>query len=124
MSYTFSFERLNVWQDARKFVNDVYALTANFPDSEKYGITSQLRRAAVSVVSNIAEGVGRQSLKEQARFIEISYSSLMEVYCQLLISTDQGYLSQDEFLSLKSDMYKISNELNQLRKSMERRSAD
>ncbi|MGL4992934.1 MAG: four helix bundle protein [Bacteroidales bacterium] len=123
MNYTFSFERLNVWQDARKFANDVYSLTAKFPESEKYGLTSQLRRAAVSIASNISEGVGRQSLKEQARFIEISYGSLMEVYCQLLISFDQGYISSDDLDSLKSETFKLSNGLNQLRKSMEKRSA-
>ncbi|MGL5015762.1 MAG: four helix bundle protein [Bacteroidales bacterium] len=123
MNYTFSFERLNVWQDARKIVNDIYTLTAKFPESEKYGITSQLRRAAVSIVSNIAEGVARQSFKEQARFVEISYGSLMEVYCQLIISFDQDYISDDDLDKMKSDISRLSNGLNQLRKSMEKRAA-
>jgi len=93
MDYKYSFEKLDVWQDPRKFVTEIYKISAIFPSEEKFGLCSQLQRASVSVVSNIAEGVSRLSDKEKIRFIEISYGSLMEVYCQLYISLDLMYLT-------------------------------
>ena len=83
----YSFEKLNVWQEAKKLVVDVYYLLDSFPKFEKYALCDQIRRAIVSVPSNIAEGSGRKSLKEQIRFLEISYGSLMETYNQLLIAS-------------------------------------
>ena len=74
----YSFEKLNVWQEARTLVVDVYHLLDSFPQIEKYALCDQIRRAITSVPSNIAEGSGRSSLKEQMHFLEISYGSLME----------------------------------------------
>lgn len=82
-TYLYAFEKLIVWHDARQFVKEVYVITSELPEKEKYGLCSQMQRAAVSVVSNIAEGASRNSLKEQLRFYEIAYGSLMEVYCQM-----------------------------------------
>jgi four helix bundle protein len=75
LEYIYSFEKLDVWQEARKLVKEIYIVSDLFPTSEKFGLTNQIRRASVSVVSNIAEGVSRFSPKEQIRFIEIAYGS-------------------------------------------------
>lgn len=117
MEYTYSFERLNVWQDARGLVKLIYAVTNEFDSEEKYGLTSQIRRASVSVVSNIAEGCSRSSLKEQIRFLEIAYGSAMEVYCQIIIANDLSYVSESDFIKIKQEIYKITNKINALSKS-------
>lgn len=91
---TYSFEKLNVWQEAKKLVVEVYHLLDSFPKFEKYALSDQIRRAIVSVPSNIAEGSGRKSIKEQIHFLEISYGSLMETYNQLLIAIDLGYITE------------------------------
>lgn len=101
----FSFENLKVWQDSRKLVSSIYKLIEKFPSSEKYALSDQLKRAVISVPSNIAEGSGRFSSKEKIRFIEISYGSLMEVYCQLILAYDLQYINEDE---LKHESLKIS----------------
>ncbi|WGK63984.1 four helix bundle protein [Croceiramulus getboli] len=79
MAYEFSFEKLEVWSDAKDLVKQIYTQTKKFPDDEKFSLTSQLRRAAVSVGSNLAEGTSRRSKKDQAHFSNLAYSSLMEV---------------------------------------------
>jgi len=121
MGYQYNFEKLEVWQDARLFVKDIYSLTNSFPDKEKYGICTQMQRAAVSIVTNIAEGVSRNSTKEQIRFIEIAYGSLMEVYCQLYIAIDLNYLMSEQFETLKQNVDKISNKRNALNRSLQKR---
>ncbi len=82
---------LTVWQKSMQLVTDIYEMTANFPETEKYGLISQLRRAAVSIPSNIAEGAARNSTKEFKRFLYISLGSLAEVETQLEISQNLGY---------------------------------
>lgn len=121
MDYQYNFEKLEVWNDARHFVKSVYHITSNFPEKEKFGLCSQMQRAAVSVVSNIAEGVSRNSVKEQIRFVEIAYGSLMEVYCQLFLAVDLGYLSIEIFETIKADVDKIANKLNALNRSLLKR---
>ena len=86
---------MNAWQEARKLVVEVYQLLDNFPNFEKYALCDQIRRAIVSVPSNLAEGSGRISLKEQLHFFEISYGSLMETYNQLMIAADLKYIGED-----------------------------
>lgn len=90
MSYIYSFERLEVWQKSGKLVEQVYHYTRQFPVEEKYGLANQLRRASVSVSSNIAEGSARWSKKDKARFHELAYGSLIEVLNQLILSNDLG----------------------------------
>ncbi len=121
MDFVYSFEKLDVWQEARLLVKEIYRVTEFFPNSEKYGLSNQIQRAAVSVVSNIAEGVSRFSPKEQIRFIEIAYGSLTEVYCQLMIAMDLNYINKEKLELLKTAILKISNQLNALKKSITKR---
>lgn len=114
---TYSFEKLNVWQEAKKLVVDVYHLLDNFPMFEKYALCDQIRRAIVSVPSNIAEGSGRRSLKEQIRFLEISYGSLMETYNQLLIAIDLAYISEESVESIKPRIDGVAKMINGLSSS-------
>lgn len=95
MSYRF--EQLEVWKLARQFVHVMYIVTKEFPDDEKYGLTNQLRRAAVSIMLNIAEGSDRKSDKEFVRFLRISYTSLLEVISGCYIAIDQKYISKERF---------------------------
>lgn len=121
MDHKFSFEKLDVWQDARIFVKEIYQITDAFPKEERYGLSSQLQRAAVSVISNITEGTSRFSDKEKLRFIEISYTSLMEVYSQLIVALDLEYMNQNKLDSIKQTVYKISNKLTALYRSIQKR---
>jgi len=114
---TFAFENLRVWKDARSFVSTIYLITKEFPKDERYGIVDQLRRAAISISSNLAEGSSRTSTKDQAHFYQMAYSSLMEVLSQILICLDLDYISEIDYSSLRSDIEKLSYQINQLRKS-------
>ena len=113
----YSFETLNAWQEARKLVVSVYQLLDNFPKFEKYALCDQIRRAIVSVPSNLAEGSGRMSLREQIHFIEISYGSLMEAYNQLIIAADLNYIDEQSLESLKAPIDNVARMLNGLRAS-------
>lgn len=96
-----SFRKLNVYINAKELVRQVYQLLKKFPREEQYALCDQLRRAVISVPSNIAEGSGRQSQKDQAHFYTIAYGSLMEVLSQIDVACDLGYISQDEFDKLE-----------------------
>ena len=111
---TYSFEKLNVWQEAKKLVVDVYQLLDCFPKFEKYALCDQIRRAVVSVPSNIAEGSGRKSLKEQIRFLEISYGSLMETFNQLLIAIDLTYITEESVEAIKPRIDAVAKMINGL----------
>lgn len=103
----FRYEKLTVWRLAKDFAVEICRLTANFPQREMYGLCSQMNRAAVSIPSNIAEGSSRQSDKDQVRFVEIAYGSLMEVTCQLEICRDLEYISLQDYeriLNLAKDL--------------------
>lgn len=97
----FSFEGLKVWQEARLLTKLVYQFTLRLPDYEKYALGNQIRRAMISVTSNIAEGSARFSYKEKIHFLEIAYGSLAEVYNQLVVGSDLDYFSFEEIESLK-----------------------
>ena len=105
---------LLAWQKSMQFVTDVYHETADFPKEEVYGLTNQLRRAAVSVPSNIAEGHGRSSKKEFHRFVSQARGSLLEVETQLEIARNLGYLSADGASVLLSKASEIARMLNGL----------
>lgn len=96
-----SFRKLNVYIRAKELVRQVYELLKKFPREEQYALCDQLRRAVISIPSNIAEGSGRQSQKDQAHFYTIAYGSLMEVLSQLDVACDLGYISQEEFDKLE-----------------------
>lgn len=114
MVYTFGFEKLEVYQDVRLYVKEIYRLTDTFPANEQYGLIPQLRRASVSTISNIVEGTSRFSNREKIRFLEISYGSLMETYCQLQIAVDLGYLNENTIVTVKEKVEKIANKINAL----------
>jgi four helix bundle protein len=115
----FGFERLDVWQRAVLFSNHVYTATRNFPVDERFGLTNQLRRSAVSIAANIAEGSGRGSSKEFIRFIAIAYGSTMESVSHLRIARDQQFLTPDAYTQLYEDCEHIARMLSALRASMD-----
>lgn len=121
MEFQFSFEKLEVWNDARDLVKKIYLLTQSFSHQEQYGLTQQIQRAVVSVVSNIAEGMGRLSLKEQSHFCEIAYGSLMEVYTQLLLAYDLQYIEETKKDEIIPVIKMIAFKLNGLHKSINQR---
>ncbi len=114
----YSFEKLNAWKEARKLVVDVYKLLDSFPGFEKYALSDQIRRAIVSVPSNVAEGTGRVSLKEKLHFIEIAYGSLMEAYNQLIIASDLNYISPQSLEELMPSIDTVARLLNGLRSKL------
>ena len=117
MANYYSFEKLDTWVDARSLVKWIYQHTANFPAEEKFGLVSQLRRAGISVVSNLAEGSARVSAKDQANFSQIAYSSLIEILNQLIISTDLNFISQEILNEGRIKIDAIANKISALRKS-------
>lgn len=116
--YTYPFEKLDVWQLAKQLVVKIYSLTKAFPSDEKFGIVNQMRRAAVSVSSNIAEGSSRNSQKDQANFYGMAYSSLMELLNQLIISNELSWISSEELAIIRNDIEVVSFKINALRKSI------
>ena len=115
--HKYSFEKLDVWIKSKELVKTVYKITNNFPSEEKYGLTSQIRRCAVSVSSNLAEGSARITAKDKAHFTTISYSSLMELLNQLILSVDLDYLEEGKLGEIRELIEEVSNKLNGLRKS-------
>ena len=115
MGYLFTFERLETWQLSKKFVIQIYSITNKFPSNEKFGLVSQLNRAAVSIASNLAEGTSRTSKKDQAHFSQIAFSSLMEVLCQLSIAFELNFIKKDEYVNIRRFAEEISNKINALR---------
>ena len=92
----FYFEKLEVWQNSREFVKEIYSVTKSFPDDEKFGLTSQIRRASLSVSANIAEGMSRKTEKDKARFISISFGSAIEVVNFLILANDLSLINESE----------------------------
>ena len=117
----YSLEKLKVWQEARGLVVEVYHLLDSFPKFENYALCDQIRRAIVSVPSNIAEGSGRSSLKEQIHFLEIAYSSLLETYNQLLIAVELSYITKDSVEAIKQHVDAVTRMINGLRNSYTRK---
>lgn len=112
---SFSFKNLAAYQRAMDLVVDVYAVLKIFPNEEQYALCDQLRRAVVSVPSNIAEGLSRFSNKEKAHFLEISYGSLMEIYCQLDVAKRLNYITVDRFLEFERKIDEIAKPIAGLR---------
>lgn len=105
---------LEVWQKAIAFVTDIYNQTSSFPKEEMYGLVSQLRRSAVSIPSNIAEGAARQSNKEYIQFLYVSLGSLMELDTQLIIAKNINFISEESLIVLQLKMEEIGKMLNGL----------
>ncbi|MEA2086642.1 MAG: four helix bundle protein, partial [Candidatus Caldatribacteriota bacterium] len=114
MSTIKSFEELTIWQEARELTNRIYILSKRFPKEELYGLTSQIRRASVSIMSNIAEGFNRRSTKEFINFLIISRASISEVQNDLYISLDLNYINKEDFETIYNHAQKISMSINKL----------
>jgi four helix bundle protein len=114
----FNFEKLDVWQKAIDFADLVYKHTRNFPADERFGLTNQMRRAAVSISSNIAEGTSRMSQIDFARFIEIATGSVFEVVSQSFIGRRQGFLKEENSRAMYNAGDEIGRMLSGLRKSL------
>jgi four helix bundle protein len=117
----FNFEKLETWHEAIAFADIVYHLTRSFPAEERFGLTNQMRRAAVSISSNLAEGCSRSSKVDYARFVEIATGSVFEVVSQATIGRNQGFLNPNDYEQLYGAAEKQSRMLSGLRKSLERR---
>jgi four helix bundle protein len=108
------YRELAVWQRARALAIGVYRCTENFPMRERYGLAAQMRRAAVSVISNIAEGCGRQGDRELIRFLKIARGSTHELECQLILAHELGYARQEDWIALDSESREVSRMLSGL----------
>ena len=111
----FRFEKLDVWQEAVSLSTLVYRVSRSFPDDERFGLTSQIRRSSVSVAANIAEGSGRSSDKDFNRFVEIAFGSLMETVSHLKVAHSQSFLTTDAHNELYTHCERLGKMLNALR---------
>lgn len=118
-----SFKDLRVWQEAMKFVTEVYVATAQFPRHELYGLSSQLRRAAVSIPSNIAEGKGHRSDREFGNYLLRARGSLLEVQTQLMIAKELQYLNGGDTQRILASSDTVGRSLNGLINSLRERAA-
>ena len=111
-------KQLKVWQRAIELVTEIYRITDSFPKKEEFGLTAQLRRAAVSVPSNISEGLTRKSGKEKLHFLNIAQSSLSEIDCQVEIGIRLGYLDQETYEQVEKDLVEVQMLLSGLSRSI------
>jgi len=118
----FYYRKLKVYHQSLRLVKEIYHLTDLFPLQERNGLINQIQRAAISIPSNIAEGMGRFSIKERMHFIEIAYGSLMEVMCQLEIAESLNYITIEQFKDQEILISEISKMLIGLRKNLESKS--
>lgn len=118
-----SFTDLDAWKEGHRLVLIVYTLTKQFPRDEQFGLVSQMRRCAVSITSNIAEGFSRQSAKEKVQFYSMAHGSLTELQNQTLIARDVGYLAPDVFTEVRDKSIKVHKILTGLIKSTKSRIA-
>ncbi len=117
-----NFKDLHVWQKSYKLCLKVYELTPKFPDEEKYGLTSQIKKSAVSIPSNIAEGYGRKTTADYVRMLYISYGSVCELETQILLAGDLGFIEKDDRDPLSTDIDEVERMLKALIKSLENKS--
>jgi four helix bundle protein len=99
-----NYHELKIWQEGRKLVKSVYALSSKFPNEEMYGLTSQIRRAAISIPSNIAEGTGRKSDKEFQRFLDYAIGSLFELETQIILANDLNFVTPEDYVIIHQDI--------------------
>jgi len=114
--YQYSFEKLHVWADIRGMIKFVYDLTAKYPDSERFGLVNQMRRSAISVGSNLAEGSSRTSAKDQSHYYQLAFSSIMELLSQAIVSLDLGFIDEEQNQKLRDQINGIAYKLNSLRR--------
>ena len=109
-----NFRNLQIWTKSITLAKEIYLLTGKFPGSEKFGITSQIQRAAVSIASNIAEGTSRKSQNDFIRFLEMSLGSAYEVETQLVIAKEIGYLTNEQYNNQMVELTILQKQINQL----------
>jgi four helix bundle protein len=113
------FRKIQVWEKAHRFVLQIYKVTSAFPKDELYGLTSQMRRAAASIPSNIAEGCGRDTQTELARFIHIAGGSASELKYQLILANDLGHIDDETYPNLDSEINEIQRMLYGFEKAVQ-----
>ena len=118
MANDFFYKKVEAYKKAKAFVIFVYSLVGRFPSYEQYAISDQIRRSAVSIPSNIAEGLGRMSVKERIHFLEIAYGSLTEVMCQLDIAQSLGYITEEELGEAEKLSVEVGRIMSGLRRSL------
>lgn len=116
----FNFEKLIAYQKSKDFVKFVYLLLQKFPIDERFALCDQLRRASVSVLSNIAEGMSRQTAKDRIHFLDISYGSLMESFSQMDVAHDQHYITDEDFQNVRNTVFEVYRLLAGLKKSLDK----
>jgi len=114
-----NYKELVVWQKSYRLCLGIYKITKKYPQGERYGLISKMRRAALSIVSNIAEGYGRKTTKEYIRFLYIAYGSTCELETQLLLSGDLGYLSKESLSEFQAKIGEVERMLKALIRSLE-----
>ena len=114
----FGFQRLEVYQLAKALVLKSYQLTKKFPPDEKYALVQQINRAAISIPSNIVEGYGRTTAKDKSHFLNMAYSSMMELVCQYEISHVLGYITDDELDDMMDSAYRLSVKISHFREAV------
>jgi four helix bundle protein len=119
-----NYRELNVWQKAYQLCLEIYKITRDFPKEERYGLTSQIRRAVVSIPSNIAEGYGRKTTKEYIQSLYIAYGSNCELETQILLSNDLGYVKDGKIEELQQKIGDVERMLKGLIKSLENKGSE
>lgn len=112
------FKELEIWKRSRKFCSEMYSVTSSFPSDEKFGLTNQLRRAAVSIPSNIAEGSSRNSNKDFSRFLEIAIGSAYEIETQILIASDLKFITIEQSSTLIQELAEIIKMISRFRSTL------
>ena len=121
IAFDFSYRKLNVYQLSKMLVTDIYKLIERFPKVESHALSDQMRRAAISIPSNIAEGTSKASPKEQFHFIEIAYGSLMEIMCQAEIAFDQQYITRDDLTLIEEKVVSIYKMISSMQSALKSR---
>ena len=114
-----NYKELDVWKKSYKLCLNLYKVTKDFPKDEMYGLTSQIRRSAVSIPSNIAEGYGRKTTLDYVRFLYVAYGSICELETQTILSGDLGYVGKEIFKELKEEIGNVERMLKAMIKSLE-----
>lgn len=113
--HIYSFEKLEVWKESLKLAVNIYNYTKSFPDEERFGLVSQMRRSSVSISSNIAEGTARLTNKDKAHFMAVSYSSTLELLNQAIILKELNFISEENHKNIRLEVESITNKINPLR---------
>lgn len=116
---TFSFEKLEVYGKTRQLIKDIYLLQNTFPKEERFALGDQIRRAAISITANLAEGSGRTSIKEKIHFVEIAFGSMTEVFCEMQTACDLGYINEQQFEGLRPQFSEIAKMLSGMRNKLQ-----